>query len=219
MYDSQLSIVLEQSRLSPEITGGRLKRIFDIIISVFAFVILIPFFIGVPILIRCVDKGPILFRQTRIGQRGRKFTCLKFRSMGPDADPALKTLPETDTAAPKKWATQRLANDPRFTAVDRLLRKSSLDELPQLLNVIRGDMSLVGPRPIAAAELPRYGGKLGPYLQTRPGITGLWQISGRNDCGYEERLALDADYVRNWSMFRDIIILVRTWLVVLKASD
>ena len=106
--------------------------------------------------------------------------------------------------------TQKLTNDPRITAVGKFLRQSSLDELPQLINVIRGDMSLVGPRPVVPSEVGRYGDKLGLYLQARPGITGIWQVSGRNDCGYDQRIEMDANYVRNWRISNDIVILMRT---------
>ena len=222
MFDGQASVILEQSQLSEEIIsrkiiGGRIKRILDMIIAIIAFIIFIPLFVAIPFLIRLSDDGPILFRQTRIGYGGRSFTCLKFRSMVPDANRVLKTLLATDPAARREWEeNQKLIDDPRITALGKLLRKSSLDELPQLVNVIMGDMSLVGPRPIVAAEMWRYGDKLGYYLQARPGITGLWQVSGRNDCGYDQRIRMDADYVRNWRLSRDIIILLKTIFVVIK---
>jgi len=133
-----------------------------------------------------------------------------------DSDKVLKTLLESDPAARKEWdRTQKLANDPRITPLGKFLRQSSLDELPQLINVIRGDMSLVGPRPIVPSELTRYGDKLSLYLQARPGITGIWQVSGRNDCGYDRRIEMDANYVRNWRFSTDFVILVRTLGAVL----
>lgn len=128
-----------------------------------------------------------------------------------DSDKVLKSLLESDPTARAEWErTQKLTNDPRITAVGKFLRQSSLDELPQLINVIRGDMSLVGPRPVVPSEVGRYGEKLGLYLQARPGITGVWQVSGRNDCGYDKRIEMDANYVRNWRISNDIVILMRT---------
>ena len=136
--------------------------------------------------------------------------------MVPDSDKVLKALLDSNPAARLEWeCTQKLVDDPRITAVGKFLRKSSLDELPQLINVIRGDMSLVGPRPIVPSEVTRYGDKLGLYLQARPGITGIWQVSGRNDCGYDKRIEMDANYVRNWRFSGDFVILLRTLGAVL----
>jgi undecaprenyl-phosphate galactose phosphotransferase len=133
-----------------------------------------------------------------------------------DSDKVLKALLESDPSARKEWdRAQKLANDPRITPVGKFLRQSSLDELPQLINVIRGDMSLVGPRPIVPSELTRYGDKLSLYLLARPGITGIWQVSGRNDCGYDRRIEMDANYVRNWRFSTDFVILLRTLGAVL----
>jgi undecaprenyl-phosphate galactose phosphotransferase len=133
-----------------------------------------------------------------------------------NSDEVLKGLLESDPERREEWQlTQKLIKDPRITPIGRFLRRSSLDELPQLINVIRGDMSLVGPRPIVPMEMRRYGDKLGLYLQARPGITGIWQISGRNDCEYCRRIEMDANYVRQWSLFSDFSILLRTFAAVL----
>jgi lipopolysaccharide/colanic/teichoic acid biosynthesis glycosyltransferase len=190
------------------------KRIFDIAIASITLLVFSPLFAFVTILLKLTDPGPVIFRHMRVGQRGRHFACLKFRSMVSNSDKVLKDLLESDQSARKEWErTQKLTNDPRITAVGKFLRQSSLDELPQLVNVIRGDMSLVGPRPIVPTELTRYGDKLGLYLQARPGI--VWQVGGRNDCGYDRRIEMDAIYVRNWRFSTDFVILLRTLGAVL----
>jgi len=162
------------------------------------------------------DGAPIFFGHYRVGLDGRLFRCLKFRSMLLDADRALADLLRDDPAARAEWERdQKLTNDPRITPVGHFLRKTSLDELPQLFNVLRGEMSLVGPRPITVGELPRYGRARWHYLSVRPGITGLWQVSGRNNTSYEERVALDRRYVEQRSMAGDVGILLKTVRVVL----
>jgi undecaprenyl-phosphate galactose phosphotransferase len=157
------------------------------------------------------DGGPVFFRQPRVGAGGREFSCLKFRSMVTDADGRLQNLLRSDPRAAAEWAADRkLANDPRITKVGRFLRQSSLDELPQLFNVLSGQMSLVGPRPIVAAEVPRYGRNIEYYYETKPGLTGLWQVSGRSDISYARRVRLDVWYVRNWTLLHDVAILCKT---------
>lgn len=216
MFDGELSVLLGQSKVAPYTIGGKSKRIFDVIIASITLIVFLPLFAFVVLLLKLTDPGPVIFRHIRVGQGGRRFACFKFRSMVLDSDKVLKTLLESDPAARKEWdRTQKLANDPRITPVGKFLRQSSLDELPQLINVIRGDMSLVGPRPIVPSELTRYGDKLSLYLQARPGITGIWQVSGRNDCGYDRRIEMDANYVRNWRFSTDFVILLRTLGAVL----
>lgn len=216
MFDGQLSVLFGQSKVAPYTTGGKTKRIFDLLIAATTLFVLFPLFVFVALLVKLTDHGPVIFRHARVGQGGRKFACLKFRSMVPDSDKVLKALLDSNPAARLEWeCTQKLVDDPRITAVGKFLRKSSLDELPQLINVIRGDMSLVGPRPIVPSEVTRYGDKLGLYLQARPGITGIWQVSGRNDCGYDKRIEMDANYVRNWRFSGDFVILLRTLGAVL----
>jgi undecaprenyl-phosphate galactose phosphotransferase len=147
------------------------------------------------------------------------FGCLKFRSMVPDADEILKRRLDDDPDARTEWEQGfKLKDDPRITPIGAFLRRTSLDELPQLWNVLKGEMSLVGPRPIIEEELERYGDQVGYYLETRPGITGLWQISGRNNTSYDDRVALDSWYVRNWSLWYDLVILVKTINVVVKGQ-
>jgi exopolysaccharide production protein ExoY len=216
MFDGELFVLLGQTKTAPYTIGGKTKRIFDITIASITLFVFSPLFVFITILLKLAEPGPVIFRHMRVGQGGRHFACLKFRSMVPDSDKVLKALLESDHAVRTEWErTQKLTNDPRITAVGKFLRQSSLDELPQLINVIRGDMSLVGPRPIVPSELTRYGDKLGLYLQARPGITGIWQVSGRNDCGYDRRIEMDANYVRNWRFSTDFVILLRALGAVL----
>lgn len=162
------------------------------------------------------DGGPILFAHRRIGCNGRAFYCLKFRSMAVDAERRLADLLASDPAARAEWALDhKLRRDPRVTRLGAFLRKSSLDELPQLLNVLRGDMSLVGPRPIVEAEVAKYGHRFRDYCAVKPGITGLWQISGRNDTSYRTRVALDSLYARRRNVGLDAYILACTLPAVL----
>jgi exopolysaccharide production protein ExoY len=163
------------------------------------------------------DGAPILYGHYRVGRGGKLFRCLKYRTMLLDSERVLADLLRDDPNSLAEWETnQKLPNDPRITPVGRFLRSSSLDELPQLLNVVCGEMLLVGPRPVTVAELTRYGKVRWHYLSVRPGITGLWQVSGRNNTTYEERVALDASYVENRSLLNDVSILLRTILVVIR---
>jgi len=195
--------------------GGILKRAVDIALAAIGIAVLWPLMLMVALAIRYTDPGPAIFGHERIGLNGRRFKCLKFRSMIINSEAALRELLERDQAAAAEWAaSQKLKNDPRITRLGRLLRETSLDELPQLWNVLRGDMSIVGPRPIVSAEVRRYGNHFTDYAATKPGITGLWQVTGRSDCTYEERVSLDVDYVQNWSILRDFWIIARTVIVV-----
>jgi lipopolysaccharide/colanic/teichoic acid biosynthesis glycosyltransferase len=163
-----------------------------------------------------LDGGTAMFEHYRVGCGGRLFRCFKFRSMRPDAERALREVLERNPALREEWQRDhKLTNDPRVTPLGRWLRRSSLDELPQLLNVLRGEMALVGPRPITVPELRRYGGARWQYLSVLPGMTGLWQVSGRNRTSYERRVELDQQYVKNRSAWLDCKILARTVLVVL----
>ncbi len=192
------------------------KTLFDQVVAFVLLLVLSPLFLALAFLIR-VDGGSVLFDHKRVGENGRHFRCLKFRSMVPDAASVLQQVLSADPRARVEWeATHKLHNDPRITPIGRVLRKTSLDELPQLLNVLRGEMSLVGPRPIIDAEIPRYGRDISYYFETKPGITGLWQVSGRSNTTYEHRVRLDVWYVRNWSLWHDIAILMKTLPAVLK---
>jgi exopolysaccharide production protein ExoY len=162
-------------------------------------------------LVKFSDHGPVLYGHRRIGHNGRTFKCLKFRTMAVNGDEVLRNYLRDNPQAAEEWrATRKLKNDPRVTVVGTVLRKLSLDELPQLLNILRGEMSVVGPRPVVDEELNLYDSFAAFYLRTRPGLTGLWQISGRNDVSYESRIAFDTQYVQNWSLLGDVSIIVRT---------
>lgn len=194
------------------------SRVLDVTIALVALIFLLPLLACIPLAIMLFDPGPILFGHRRIGKHGRTFRCWKFRSMVVDAEARLAELLSNDPAAAREWAeTQKLANDPRVTRLGSFLRRSSLDELPQLFNVLVGEMSIVGPRPIVEAEAARYGQHFALYCLVRPGITGLWQISGRSDVRYFERVLLDARYVSSKSVLRDLRIIVLTVPSVLAA--
>jgi undecaprenyl-phosphate galactose phosphotransferase len=191
------------------------KRGFDVVAASGLLLFTAPLLALVALRIKMVDGGAVIFAHKRVGRHGRLFPCFKFRTMVANSAEVLAELLARDPAARAEWARDRkLRHDPRITAIGRFLRKTSLDELPQLLNVVRGEMSLVGPRPVVLDELELYGEARVYYLQVRPGLTGLWQISGRNDVDYERRVSLDAWYVRNWTLWYDILILFRTLLVV-----
>ncbi|CAM8538021.1 TPA: undecaprenyl-phosphate galactose phosphotransferase WbaP [Klebsiella pneumoniae] len=193
-----------------------LKRIFDIIGSLAIIIALSPALIYISRKVK-KDGGPAIYGHERIGKGGKPFKCLKFRSMVVNSKEVLEQVLATDLQARAEWdATFKLKNDPRITKIGHFLRRTSLDELPQLFNVLRGEMSLVGPRPIITAELERYNDEIDYYLLSKPGMTGLWQVSGRSDVDYETRVYLDAWYVKNWSMWNDIAILFKTINVVLK---
>jgi undecaprenyl-phosphate galactose phosphotransferase len=192
------------------------KRCFDVLASIALLLMLSPVF-GVIALMVMRDGGPCVFGHTRVGRGGAKFKCLKFRTMVTNADAVLKDLLARDPLARAEWERDfKLKNDIRVTKIGRFLRHTSLDELPQLWNVLRGEMSLVGPRPIIEAELERYGSDVRYYLAAKPGITGLWQVSGRNDIDYATRVALDVSYVNAWRFSTDLLILMKTVAVVVK---
>jgi len=187
------------------------KQILDRVLVLVAFIVLSPFFVLVPILIKLTSRGPVFYRQDRLGKRGRPIRVWKFRSMYADADERLKAILESDPARRAEWdANFKLADDPRVTPLGRFLRKTSIDEFPQLFNVFSGDMALVGPRPIVEKEVHYYGSSYETFASVKPGITGLWQASGRSDTDYPRRVALDVHYVLNWSPWMDIWILFRT---------
>lgn len=199
------------ARLAPRL----LKRIFDIVVTFVLLTVLSPFFLIVSYFIR-KDGGSAFYGHTRIGKKGEPFECYKFRSMISNSDEVLKELLDKNPKTKKEWKeTYKLKDDPRITPIGDLLRKTSLDELPQLFNVLKGEMSLVGPRPIIYEELEKYGESKQYYLQVTPGITGLWQISGRSDTSYETRVNLDIWYIKNWSIWYDLVILLKTIVVIL----
>jgi len=192
------------------------KRAVDVAICLLSAVLVLPLCFVAAILIRLDSHGPAFYGQRRIGHKGSWFTAWKFRSMVPNADAVLEHYLEQNPALREEWEREhKLKTDPRVTRIGRILRKTSLDELPQLWNVLKGEMTLVGPRPIVEKEVVRYGRSFNLYTSVKGGITGLWQVSGRSDTSYEERVHLDTFYIRNWSMWLDYCILFRTVAVVL----
>ena len=199
--------------------GGIGKRTFDVTVAVAAIFILLPLLAVVALVVMFTDRGPIFFSHRRIGFGGANFQCWKFRTMAVDGQRILADHLASDPAAALEWAqTRKLRDDPRVTSIGRFLRASSLDELPQLWNVACGEMSLVGPRPIVDSEAPHYGRAIRFYLAVRPGLTGLWQVSGRSGTTYRRRVALDKAYVRHWSFAKDLAILFKTIPAVLLAK-
>ena len=194
------------------------KRLFDIFGASIVLLIATPLMIILAAYIWC-GGGAIIYRHERVGKYGRNFYCLKFSSMIPNNKEVLAKHLAENPAAKAEWdATHKLKNDPRITPFGYFLRASSLDELPQLFNVLRGEMSLVGPRPIVRDEVAKYRHAIAHYYRVNPGITGLWQVSGRNNVSYAERVKMDSWYVRNWSLWHDIAILFKTFPAMLKRS-
>ncbi|MEI4485302.1 sugar transferase [Frigidibacter sp. MR17.14] len=198
--------------------GAAGKRLFDISLALIMLPILAPTIL-ILLILASMDGGWPMFRHRRIGRNGETFGCLKIRSMVVDADVRLARLLESDPAAAAEWAlSQKLTDDPRITAFGQFIRKTSLDELPQVWNVLMGEMSFVGPRPIVRDEMIRYGMSIGAYLQMRPGLTGPWQASGRNDMSYDERVTLDVEYSRSFGFAKDVKIILATGMAVLKRT-
>lgn len=192
-------------------SGARLKRALDLTCAVLGLLVLAPLFLIIMILVKLSDGGAVFYGHKRIGRNGEEFPCLKFRTMVQNGDAVLKAHLAANPAARAEWfATRKLQNDPRVTTIGAVLRKCSLDELPQLLNIVRGQMSLVGPRPVVLDELALYGTHVSAYLVSRPGLTGLWQVSGRNDTSFDARVAFDRRYVEEWSFASDILIIAKT---------
>lgn len=194
------------------------KRIVDLSIAVLLLPVLIPLIAVLCAL--CARTGSFgLFAHQRVGQHGVPFTCWKIRTMVPDAEQRLRDHLAADPVAAAEWArTQKLTRDPRVTALGRVLRRTSLDELPQIWNVLRGDMSLVGPRPITAPELDRYGPHAQTYLSLKPGVTGLWQVAGRANGCYDERLQMDQTYAQTMGLFGDLSLIAQTAVVVIRPT-
>ena len=194
-----------------------IKRLIDVALSVFALIALIPLYLLIAILIKIDSSGHVFFRQIRVGIGGRNFGMWKFRTMYTDAENMLETLLEANPSARVEWDKyQKLKDDPRMTRVGKFLRRFSLDETPQFWNVLNGEMSIVGPRPYFPDQREIYGASHASYTQVRPGITGLWQISGRNKTTFADRAIIDDDYVRNWSIWFDLYILAKTPWVMLR---
>lgn len=199
----------------PSFAYGHAKRIFDMVFAAIVLVLMSPSFLMIAVLMKVLDPGPVFFGHRRIGRGGREFTCWKFRTMVPDAEKVLAEHLRENESARREWhETRKLKNDPRVTGLGSFLRTTSLDELPQFYNVLIGQMSVVGPRPVVDAELARYGDAAAHYLSVRPGVTGLWQVSGRNDVGYDQRVSLDRHYVEHSNLLLDLEIILRTFGVV-----
>ncbi len=193
-----------------------LQRAIDLVLTFLALLFLLPLMAPIAVAVWLSDRGPVFFGHNRIGHMGQTFCCWKFRSMAVDGEKILEAYLEESPLARAEWERDhKLRNDPRITPLGRLLRKTSLDELPQLWNVLIGEMSLVGPRPIVVAEIPRYKSYFEDYCRCRPGITGLWQISGRNDVTYDQRVALDVQYARTRSTWLNLSIMINTVPAVL----
>lgn len=191
-------------------------RCCDMVLALAALAILLPLMLMVALAVRLTSKGPVFFIHKRIGRNGQIFGCCKFRTMAVDADRRLADLLERDPQARDEWqSSQKLLNDPRITVVGHFLRRSSIDELPQLYNILNGTMSWVGPRPIVQNEVQRYGHHFSHYCRVRPGITGLWQVSGRSNVSYRRRVAMDVVYIRRRNVMLNSLIMARTLPAVL----
>ena len=216
LHDFEGMIGIEAQKNGLSRTEAFLKRAIDIGVSLMLGLLSAPLWLLAALMIRLSSPGPIFFTQERVGQHGKKIRVYKFRTMIPNAEQVLEDYLRQNPQAQAEWEqTQKLTHDPRIIRWGRLLRKFSLDELPQLLNVLKGEMSLVGPRPIVDDEVRQYKEKILVYKSIRPGITGMWQVSGRNNTTYDERVKFDVYYVRNWSIWLDLYILLRTVWVVL----
>jgi exopolysaccharide production protein ExoY len=213
-----LAAIMRDGNAAAPPTGGVLKRGFDVSITMFAIVLLSPLLVMLALLVKCSDRGSVFYAHPRIGRNGKTFKCLKFRTMVEDGNAALLAHFAKFPEDKEEWKQARkLRFDPRVTRVGLVLRRLSLDELPQLWNVLRGEMSLVGPRPVVLDELVLYGRTAPVYLRSRPGLTGLWQVNGRNDVSYRRRVAFDRAYVENWSLGFDLKIIALTVPAVLSA--
>ncbi len=196
------------------------KYLLDFLFSIFFLIASLPFFLLISLLIKLSSRGPIFFLQERIGKNNIPFKCIKFRTMHPEAKDILENLLMKDEKLKMEFEqTHKIKNDPRITTIGKLLRKTSLDELPQFINVLKNEMSIVGPRPIVKKEKNKYGKNFKKVLSVKPGITGLWQVSGRNNLTYKTRVKLDLNYVDNYNFLMDIRILIRTIGVILFPLD
>ena len=215
LFVEQLTVIKSKNNLSRR-ANRLVKFVFDMVLTLVGTLAILPLLLALSVLVGIDNKGKIFFAHRRVGRNGREFPCYKFQTMVPDADKVLIQYLSVNAAARREWEDSfKLTNDPRVTRLGAFLRKTSLDELPQVFNVLRGEMSLVGPRPIVRAEIAKYGKNIREYYMVRPGITGMWQTSGRSDTTYEERVAMDTWYVRNWSIWLDIKYLIKTFTTVI----
>ena len=218
LFNEKLMLLRLKNNLARPINRW-IKTIFDYVLTITGTIAISPILIIIALWIYKDSPGPVIFKHRRIGKNGKEFNCYKFRSMCVDAKERLEQLLKTDPKAKAEWEKDfKLKNDPRITKSGAFLRKTSLDELPQIFNVLKGEMSLVGPRPIIKDEMIRYGEYINDYLMVKPGITGMWQVSGRSDTDYKQRIQLDIWYVRNWSVWLDTMLLWRTVKIVLQCK-
>lgn len=195
------------------------KRALDLFMLVISCPLTIPLVLIISLLVKLTSPGPVFYGHKRIGKNGREFKCWKFRSMVTDADKQLEKILAENPQMRAEWEKDRkITNDPRVTKIGKFLRKTSLDEIPQFFNILTGEMSFIGPRPVTLPELTKYGDKTDFILSVKPGLSGMWQISGRSDTGYEERINLDSYYIQNWSFWLDMWIIIKTVYVVLKGK-
>jgi len=188
-----------------------IKRALDLSLTILGGLVLLPFLLLIALLVKLSSPGPVLFAHRRLGRNGRPFNAYKFRSMVKDADKKLEALLASDPRLREEWnASQKLKNDPRVTKIGRFLRRTSMDQFPQLFNILKGDMSIVGPRPVVEDEVKKYGESFNRIFSTKPGLTGLWQVSGRSDTDYAERVSYDTYYLQSWSLWLDLWVLYRT---------
>lgn len=214
LFNEKLMLLRLKNNLARPVNRW-IKTSFDYVLTITGTIVISPILIVIALWIYKDSPGPVIFKHRRIGKNGKEFNCYKFRSMCVDAKEKLEQLLKTNPEAKAEWEKDfKLKNDPRITKSGAFLRKTSLDELPQIFNVLKGEMSLVGPRPIIKDEMVRYGEYINDYLMVKPGITGMWQVSGRSDTDYKQRVQLDSWYVRNWSVWLDTMLLWRTMKIV-----
>lgn len=216
LYENNMVLLGIKNNLAKK-TNRRIKRVFDIVFSLATMVIILPvsIIVMIGIMIESPGASPI-FKHYRVGKGGKLFPCYKFRSMVPNAQEKLKAYLQKNPEAQQEWqANFKLKNDPRITKIGKFIRKTSIDELPQFINVLKGEMSWVGPRPIIKDEVHYYGKNIQDYYSVLPGITGMWQVNGRSETSYDERVKLDVWYIRNWSVWIDIVLLIKTFKIVI----
>lgn len=218
MMEEQAVVLRVQNNLACK-SNRIIKRMFDIVVTICGGFFILPFMLFIAVIIYLDSEGPIIYKQKRIGQNGKEFNFYKFRSMVKNADTILEEYLNTYESEKIEWQKNfKLKNDPRVTKIGRIIRKTSIDELPQLWNVLIGDMSLVGPRPLLPNEVERYNSYIEDYKLVLPGLTGVWQVSGRSDTTFEQRAIMDSWYIHNWSIWIDIVYLLKTVLAVVKSK-
>lgn len=214
MEPARLTMMENKSEISEKVVYNAIKRFLDILISIIGLIVLLPVFLILGIIIRIDSPGPILFAHKRIGKNGKEIKILKFRTMYKDAEEMIKKFDEKQMKEYKE--NYKLKDDPRITKIGNILRKTSLDELPQIFNIIKGDLSIVGPRPVVESELEKYGKNKDKFLSVTPGLTGYWQANGRSTTTYEQRMNMELYYVENRSLWMDIKIFFKTFVSVVK---